>query len=241
MAATAYVAQPPFRLAPLPRRATTSVTHRRACVVTMRRARAAQRETSLISAQSAVPSPQVRVTIEAPESNRRLISACNLINAPLSTVWELLSDYSNLATHIPNLVMSEKRVHPHGGIRVEQCGAQNIFGFQFRASLVMDMTEVNASSSTWRAINFDLVSSRDFRQFEGVWRMEKIDESKTALYYTVSIVPRGLVPVKAIEWRISEDVPQNMDAVRMECERRRRLAVAASRREQLARANKAQL
>ncbi|KAI0561068.1 Polyketide cyclase [Gracilaria domingensis] len=207
----------------------------------MRRARAVQREATLLSAQSGVPTPRVRVSIEAPESNRRLVSACNLINAPLETVWQLLSDYSNLATHIPNLVMSERRMHPNGGIRVEQCGAQSILGFQFRASLVMDMTEVNASSSSWRAINFDLVSSRDFRQFEGVWRMEMIDDSKTALYYTVSIVPKGLVPVKAIEWRISEDVPENMDAVRLECERRRRLAVSARRREQLARADKSQL
>lgn len=70
--------------------------------------------------------------------------------------------------------------------------------------------------------------------------MERVDSTRTALYYTVSIVPKGLVPVKAIEWRIAEDVPQNMDAVRRECERRRRVAVAAGRRQQLARANKTQ-
>lgn len=98
----------------------------------------------------------------------------------------------------------------------------------------MDMTEVNPQSAEWRAINFDLVSSRDFRQFQGVWRMERVDENRTALYYCVSIVPKGLVPVRAIEWRISEDVPENMNAVRLECERKRRLSVAADRREQVA-------
>ncbi|CAN8071760.1 unnamed protein product [Agarophyton chilense] len=181
-------------------------------------------------AHAARPTPRVRVTIDAPEPNRRLITASNLIDAPIATVWHLLSDYSRLADYIPNLVLSRRRPHPAGRIRVEQCGAQRILGFQFRASLVMDMEEVNAASPLWRAINFDLVSSRDFRQFEGVWRMDAVDARTTALYYTVSIVPKGLVPVRAIEWRISEDVPQNMLAVRLECERRRRVAVAANRR-----------
>lgn len=144
----------------------------------------------------------------------------------MDIVWDLLSDYERLADHIPNLALSERRSHPRKGIRVEQCGSQKILGFEFRASLTMDMSEVNRASSDWRAIEFDLVTSRDFKEFEGVWRMESVDQYRTALYYCVSIVPRGLVPVRAIEWRISEDVPGNMNAVRIECERRRRSRTA---------------
>ena len=206
-------------------------------MVSTRRPPTKRRTTSLFSTDNDgknLPSPRVRVEIEAPAPNRRDISANNLINAPMHMVWDLLSDYSHLADYIPNLMVSDVKPHPRGGIRVEQCGAQKILGFQFRASLVMDMTEVNPQSAEWRAINFDLVSSRDFRQFQGVWRMERVDENRTALYYCVSIVPKGLVPVRAIEWRISEDVPENMNAVRLECERKRRLSVAADRREQVA-------
>lgn len=178
------------------------------------------------------PTKKVQVKIEAPRRNQRIISASNLIQAPLPMVWELLSDYGQLAEHIPNLVMSRLRTHPSGGIRLEQCGAQRILGFEFRASLTMDMKEINPSSTDWRAINFALVSSTDFKEFQGAWRMEYVDTTRTALFYTVSIVPKGLVPVRAIEWRISEDVPENMDAVRTECERRRRLKVAAASRAQ---------
>lgn len=114
-----------------------------------------------------------------------------------------------------------------------------MLGFEFRASLIMDMVEVNERSSEWRAIEFGLVESRDFNEFEGVWRMRDVD-GKTALYYEVNIVPRGLIPVRAIEWRISEDVPENMDAVRLECERRRRIAVADGRRRDIARVKRGQ-
>lgn len=178
------------------------------------------------------PTQKVQVQIEAPGRNCRKISACNLINAPLATVWSLLTDYSKLSDHIPNLVISERIPHARG-IRVEQSGAQKIFGFEFRASLVMNMTEVTPTSSMARAIDFSLHSSSDFRDFEGTWGLISVGESKTALYYSVTIVPKGLVPVRAIEWRISEDVPENMDAVRMECERRRRISVASAARAKL--------
>lgn len=175
------------------------------------------------------PSQRVRVVIHAPASDRRVITASNIIHAPLPIVWTLLSDYGHLADHIPNLQTSRLRTHPTGGIRLEQCGAQSIFGFTFRASLVMDMVEHDPKSDTGRAIQFSLVTSQDFNEFRGEWRMERLADNKTALYYTVEIVPKGLVPVRAIEWRISEDVPGNMDAVRTECERRRRVAVAQRR------------
>lgn len=238
MATTAFQAPPlPLRPAhaarlPLARPARPAQPTRRVscpAMIATRRARAGL--TTVLGGEE--PTPRVRVEIEAPARNKRRVSACNLIAAPLATVWELLADYDRLSEFIPNLALSVQRPHPAGGIRVEQCGAQSILGFEFRASLVMDMTEVNKRSEEWRAIEFALVSSRDFAEFEGVWQMESVGENKTALYYSVSIVPRGLVPVRAIEWRISEDVPGNMDAVREECERRRRNAVADLRRNRM--------
>lgn len=190
----------------------------------------------LIGGNSELPSTRVKVLIDAPARNKRTITASNLISAPLPIIWELLSDYNRLADYIPNLALSERRLHPANGIRVEQCGAQNILGFEFRASLTMDMKEVNGRSQEWRAIEFGLVTSRDFKEFEGVWRMEAVEQNKTALYYSVNIVPKGLVPVRAIEWRISEDVPGNLNAIRQECERRRRNIVAEKlKREEMAR------
>lgn len=176
----------------------------------------------------------VSVNIERPAMNKRKISADVVVHAPLEIVWTVLNDYGSLSDYIPNLAMSELRPHPNkAGIRVEQAGVQSILGFQFRASVTMDMVEVNHTSAEWRAIEFSLVESRDFAHFSGTWRIDRSGEDphKTVLAYDVSIVPKGLVPVKAIEWRISVDVPQNMEAVKRECEsRRRRASIAAARR-----------
>jgi Polyketide cyclase / dehydrase and lipid transport len=172
-----------------------------------------------------------RVDILRPAPNRRIVKSDLVVYAPIHVVWEVLSDYEKLDEYIPNLAISRRLPHPRpAGIRLEQCGVQSILGFEFRASVVMDMAEVNRESLHSRCINFDLVESRDFREFSGHWRMEALPDSQTALYYSVSIAPKGLVPVAAIEWRISEDVPQNMDAVKRQCERRRRAASAAARR-----------
>lgn len=173
-----------------------------------------------------------KVVIERPLPNRRVVSSDIMINTPLDTVWKVLSDYSSLADYIPNLAISKLQPHPKGGIRLEQCGVQKILGFEFRAAVTMDMTEVHASSDLLRAIDFGLVESRDFQVFEGSWIMESSpdDAGRTLLQYRVTIVPRGLVPVKAIEWRIGEDIPGNMEAVKRECERRKRQEAVLQRR-----------
>lgn len=172
------------------------------------------------------------VRIERPLPNRRVVSCAVAVHAGIETVWAVLSDYGRLAEYIPNLAVSRVRPHPRGGIRLEQCGVQRILGFEFRAAVTMDMQEVGPADGRARAIDFTMVESRDFSVFEGTWRMEAVpgDELKTMLLYSVEIVPRGLVPVKAIEWRIGEDVPQNMNAVKRECELRRRQELAAQRR-----------
>lgn len=79
-------------------------------------------------------------------------------------------------------------------------------------------------------IRFALVDSAMFASFDGEWRVQpysrvrsKADptkfEYKTKLSYRVNITPKGLVPVPALEWRIREDVPINLAAVKAAAER----------------------
>ena len=141
------------------------------------------------------------------------------------------ADYDNLATHVPNLVESSRRPHPSGGIRLFQEGAQKIVGFDFRASLTMDMRElVEDGASRPTRIAFNLVDSAMFASFDGEWRVQPYSRArsrsdptkwdyKSKLSYRVSITPRGLVPVPALEWRIKEDVPVNLEAVQAAAEK----------------------
>mmetsp|Transcript_21552 Transcript_21552/g.69565 ORF Transcript_21552/g.69565 Transcript_21552/m.69565 type:complete len:232 (-) Transcript_21552:34-729(-) len=178
----------------------------------------------------------VPVSISTTGFNSRCISASIVVSAPPEAVWAILTDYDNLSTHVPNLVSSELRPHPTGGIRLFQEGAQRIVGFDFRASLTMDMTERKGGNDAreargMRRIEFSLIESAMFGAFEGEWRVQPYSRTRarggssdafeytTRLSYKVDITPRGLVPVPALEWRIREDVPLNLRAVRAAAEK----------------------
>jgi len=183
-------------------------------------------------------------------SSRR-ISASIIINRPPEDVWAILTDYDNLATHVPNLVISRRMEHPKGpsGIRLYQEGAQKIFGFDFSASLVMDMEEFFGPEQErrrlQRKIRFWLIESRMLGKFDGEWALQphsrrmvpptpadlaaaaardeppptQVAQYTTKLIYSVNVTPRGMVPVPALEWRIKEDVPANLRAVKVAVER----------------------
>ena len=169
--------------------------------------------------------------------NSRRITADIIINAPLENVWKILTDYNNLATHVPNLIQSRLIPNRENKIRLYQEGAQKIIGFDFRAALTMDMTEVIPGDCSARrrelAIKFKCVESSMFNIFDGSWRVQYhsrvrdfdpvvrqfVHRYKTRLTYSVTVQPRGPVPVFALEWRIKEDVPVNLWAVKVAAER----------------------
>jgi len=173
----------------------------------------------------------IPVDISVTGINSRCISAQIVVQAAPDVVWRILTDYDRLATHVPNLVVSERRPHPTNGIRVFQEGAQKIIGFDFRASLTMDMFELTEEGRRDPSrVKFVLVESAMFATFEGEWRVlpysrtrSKADPRKydytSKLIYRVNITPKGIVPVPALEWRIREDVPVNLLAVKAAAEK----------------------
>ena len=118
----------------------------------------------------------------------------------------LLADYDNLATHVPNLVESTRRPHPKDGVRLFQEGAQKIVGFDFRASLTMDMVEVvERGAQRPTQLTFSLVESAMFASFDGEWQVRPYSrrrsrddptrfDFRTRLTYVVNITPRELLP-----------------------------------------------
>uniref|UniRef100_A0A7S2FCT2 Coenzyme Q-binding protein COQ10 START domain-containing protein n=1 Tax=Haptolina brevifila TaxID=156173 RepID=A0A7S2FCT2_9EUKA len=94
---------------------------------------------------------------------------------------------------------------------------------------MLEVTDEDARAPN--RIRFKLVDSQMFAAFDGEWRVQaysrtrsRTDPSKfdykSKLSYVVSITPKGLVPVPALEWRIREDVPINLKAVKLASEKR---------------------
>lgn len=177
--------------------------------------------------------------------NRRLIQAKLLVNTAVENVWSILTDYPNLPKHVPNLVKSEILPCPDPTkIRLFQEGAQKVMGFDFRASIVLDMTEkkglcttsnITQSSSVEKewSIPFHLVSSTIFDQFDGIWTVQPyhkwqeydpilrhtVWKYKARLQYDVTVHPKIPVPMIGLEWRIKEDIPANLYAIKLAAER----------------------
>lgn len=173
------------------------------------------------------------VMIESPSINSRKITASIVIDTPLADVWNVLTDYNNLAKYVPNLVQSYKipSTDSTATTRLFQEGAQRIIGFDFKASLTMDMYEESEEENKAlkeRKLHFKLYDSSMFAAFDGIWFLRYHSRSrgpnfdgysyKTLLTYSVFVRPKGVVPVIALEWRIREDIPVNLKGVKAAAE-----------------------
>ena len=190
----------------------------------------------------------VAVRIERTSANSRRIWGeieVPLAEAGLDDVWAILTDYDRLSEHVPNLVESRRVAtsRSYAGdqgdgqykCRLYQKGAQNIIGFEFGASVTMDMNErilkqgrdrsvdegrdTRMLSDEEKEIGFKCVDSVFFTKFDGEWNVKEgmSDDGVTPvvkLRYLVDVQPKGPVPVTALEWRIREDVPTNLRAVK---------------------------
>jgi hypothetical protein len=178
----------------------------------------------------------VAVRIEKTSANSRKIAGEISVSAKMDDVWSILTDYDRLAIHVPNLMDSKITQRYSQGeqgdgsfrCRLFQKGAQKIIGFDFSATVTMDMTEkiVNAAASDpsnlglreERIIGFKCVESQFFSVFDGEWKVKEQlgpdGEVETNVSYSVDVRPKGPVPVAALEWRIREDVPTNLRAVK---------------------------
>mmetsp|Transcript_62 Transcript_62/g.284 ORF Transcript_62/g.284 Transcript_62/m.284 type:complete len:376 (-) Transcript_62:152-1279(-) len=187
----------------------------------------------------------VAVRIERPTSNSRRIFGDIAVAASVEDVWAILTDYDRLAIHVPNLVESrvvQKQSPGEQGdgsyrCRLFQRGAQKIVGFEFGASVTMDMKEfaqdltfelppaatganhnIGGQRNRERRIEFKCTDSMFFSTFDGEWKVTEqtsvTGEPESLLSYVVDVKPNGPVPVAALEWRIREDVPTNLRAVK---------------------------
>jgi len=175
----------------------------------------------------------VAVRIERTSSNSRRIYGEITVPAPLRDVWAILPDYDRLSIHVPNLVESKITQRTSAGepgdgqfqCRLYQKGAQKIVGFEFGASVTMDMKEVIVARlpptehvGKERKITFKCAESFFFQEFDGAWEVKErtndLGQVETLLSYVVDVRPKGPVPVAALEWRIREDVPTNLRAVK---------------------------
>ena len=169
-------------------------------------------EASAVSKAASEVGSELGVTIQTEklEGQQRRILACTDIPFTAEQVWQVLTDYDNLSSFIPNLSLSQRLSHPNGGIRLEQMGSQCFLNIKFCARVVLDMVETFP-----KELRFSMVEG-DFRQFEGKWTLEPVAEGQgngVRLGYDLVIRPPRAMPVGLIERHIRNDLTRNLQAI----------------------------
>ncbi|XP_054801495.1 uncharacterized protein LOC129305510 [Prosopis cineraria] len=174
---------------------------------------------------------EVYIEVKNLEKNSRRIESRIPIDAPLATVWNILTDYERLADFIPGLAVSELLEKGENYARLFQVGEQNLaFGLKFNAKGVVDCYEKELESlpsGMKRDIEFKMTEG-DFQLFEGKWSIlqsnsngesleeSEVQESKTTLSYIVDVKPKMWMPVGLIESRLCNEIKKNLISIRDE-------------------------
>ena len=116
------------------------------------------------------------------------VDASATIRAPALLIWETLTDYDHLAEFIPGM----KRSHVIGRrgtvVTVEQEGEASILGFGYPIRLVVEADELRPAAITVRML------TGNFRQFSGVYRVDKVAEGSFALSWSGIVEPDISLP-----------------------------------------------
>ncbi|RDX58661.1 hypothetical protein CR513_62001, partial [Mucuna pruriens] len=167
------------------------------------------------------------------EKNSRRIQSRISIQAPLSAIWSILTDYERLADFIPGLAVSQLLQKGHNYARLLQIGQQDIaFGIKFNAKGIVDCYEKELEtlpSGMKREIEFKMIEG-DFQLFEGKWSIlqqfnsESCEQSQgrevsTILSYIVDVKPKLWLPIRLIEGRLCNEIKMNLVSIRDEAQK----------------------
>jgi carbon monoxide dehydrogenase subunit G len=78
------------------------------------------------------------------------------VAAPVATVWEVLTDYDNLARFIPGLSRSAVQLRAANRVRVEQKGEARFLVFSYPIEVVLEVEESPSDSISSRGVGGNL-------------------------------------------------------------------------------------
>jgi ribosome-associated toxin RatA of RatAB toxin-antitoxin module len=157
----------------------------------------------------------IDVIIEKLEGRQRRITASILIPTSPEKIWEVLTQYEQLADFIPNLIESRIVGEEDGQKLIRQVGQQKFMLVKFSATVVLKMLEIFP-----RQLQFSQKKG-DFKLFQGSWDLTPLPPSEeqplqTRLTYSLLIHPPRHMPLQLIERRMRHDLGVNLLAI---CER----------------------
>lgn len=153
---------------------------------------------------------ELEICTQKLHGRHRCLTASILVPCSVERLWQVLTDYDNLAEVVPNLTLSRRIGTSESGTLLEQVGTQCFLNIKFCARVVLNMVEQFPTH-----LGFEMVEG-DFKLFKGAWKLEAKDEAEgiTRLIYELMICPPRAVPTLLIERHLRRDLTQNLQAIR---------------------------
>ncbi len=141
-----------------------------------------------------------------------------LVDAPGTTVWQVLTDYDNFAQFLPNIEASRLLESVDNRRVFEQVNVVRIFPFTRRSRVVIAST-----LSYPQHIDFSLVEG-DLNTLQGSWQLESVASSagnQVLITHQVAVAPKGNGPTRGLFFNTYRSVLEDtLAALKQESERR---------------------
>jgi hypothetical protein len=131
----------------------------------------------------------------------------------LGQTWQVLTDYDNLASFIPNLTVSRVIARARDSLTLEQKGEARLLFLSYPIEVRLVVTEVPQTRVVSRAV------AGNFREMSGTYAVEA-SGSRVKLRYSGRLVPAFYVPPLIGTWVLRNNVETTFGALVDEIVRR---------------------
>jgi ribosome-associated toxin RatA of RatAB toxin-antitoxin module len=167
---------------------------------------------ALVFAQGARPdAPKLQVSVKRVTQDALHmyeVDASGTVQAPLPTVWRILTGYDRMEEFVPDLVSCRVLSRNGNEVIIEQFGTARFLFMSRSIHLIVRATEQPMSS-----IDIDLISG-DMKHYESRWELVPVPETGgTRVLYTGRMMPNFYVPGILGTNIIRGDIERMMTAV----------------------------
>jgi carbon monoxide dehydrogenase subunit G len=169
---------------------------------------------AILTLQIAVAAGADDLSVDVDRNGRTFaVQAAATVTAPAAVVWEVLTDYDNLARFIPGLSVSSVNRRSGNRVQLEQKGEARFFVFSYPIEVVLEVVESPSNSIRSSAVGGNL------RRMNGRYDL-KNTRGGILLRYTGELEPDfGLPPIIGT-LAVRTMVEQQFGAMVTEIERR---------------------
>lgn len=132
------------------------------------------------------------------------------VDVSLARFYELVTDFESYPSFVPN--QSGARILSRDGDR---------FRVEFELSVAKKLTYVlDLVGTPGRGLRWTLVSGDMMKTNTGGWTLEALGDGRTRATYDIDVALKGFVPRSITRSLIERTLPANLEAFRLEAERR---------------------